>query len=307
MPAKEHILSVDARRIRGQPPKIAIEGLASEILEAQLIPDPYCYTVDPERGLLEPFYSRPIWDFVTERNPVEAAEKKAVGALEKWGKRITPGSNEIMLWISPPRPDSPCAKFTISTIEELPGKRRLKNTAILNTLSSQICLQIANRLSEFSPNSRTPVEDPEVLRATPLIIQLPEETSWPSFLAEFIPASWAWEKIKTAEHETEKEQARKIGERVFLSVQRQEMLSYIEIPVVLRTGEFLSQTTQHFYSCPPSSILLGPLEAVLSAAKIFTAAEAKYVKNCGRCGGTINKIIPAGYKCPSCGGIYLGC
>lgn len=307
MPTKEYILSVDARRIRGQPQKIAIEGLASEILEAQLIPDPYCFIIDPKKGLLEPFYSRPIWDFVAERNPVEAAEKKAVGALEKWGKRTALGSNEIMLWISPPRPDSPCAKFTISTIEELPGERRLKNTAILNTLSSQTCLKIANRLSEFSPNSRPPIGDPEVLRATPLIIQLPAETSWPDFLAEFIPASWIWEKIKTAEHETEKEQARKIGERVFLSAQKQETLSYIEISVALHTGEFLPQTTQHFYSCPPSSILLSPLGAVLSAAKIFTATEAKYVKNCGRCGRIINEIIPAGYKCSSCGGVYLGC
>lgn len=307
MPTKEYILSVDTSRIRGQPREIAIEGLASEILEAQLVPDPYCFIIDPEKGLLEPFYSRPIWDFVAERNPIETAEKKAVGALEEWGKRTAPGSNEIMLWISPPRPDSPCAKFTISTIEEFPGERRLRNTAILNTLSSQTCLRITNRLSEFSLNFRPPIGDPEILRATPLIIQLPEETSWPDFLAEFIPASWAWEKIKTAEHETEKEQARKIGERVFLSAQRQETLSHIEIPVALRTGEFLPQTTQHFYSCPPSSILLSPLEAVLSAAKIFTAGEAKYVKNCGRCGETINEIIPAGYKCPSCGGIYLGC
>lgn len=307
MPTKEYKLFVDARKIRGQPLRLAIEGLASEILEAQLIPDPYCFIIDPQKGLLEPFYSRPIWDFVAERDPVEAAEKKAVEALEEWGKRTAPDPGEIMLWISPPRPDSPCTKFTISTIEEFLGERRLKNTAILNTLPSQTCLEIANRLSEFSLNFRPPIRDPEVLRATPLIIQLPEKTSWPDFLAKFIPASWVWEMIKTADHETKKEQARKIGEGVFLSAQRQEMLFYIEIPVALRTGDFLPQTTQHFYSCPPSGILLGPLEAVLSVAKIFTATEAKYVKNCGKCGKIIKEVIPTGYKCPSCGGIYLGC
>ena len=35
--------------------------------------------------------------------------------------------------------------------------------------------------------------------------------------------------------------------------------------------------------------------------------SGKYVKNCGACGVPINAVIPTGYQCTSCGGIYLGC
>lgn len=32
-----------------------------------------------------------------------------------------------------------------------------------------------------------------------------------------------------------------------------------------------------------------------------------FVLRCGKCGVSINKFIPAGYRCSNCGGVYLGC
>ena len=52
------------------------------------------------------------------------------------------------------------------------------------------------------------------------------------------------------------------------------------------------------FSCP------GGLPNILSQKS--NILEAKYVKNCGKCGKIIEKYICKGYEC-ECGGVYEGC
>ena len=44
----------------------------------------------------------------------------------------------------------------------------------------------------------------------------------------------------------------------------------------------------------------GNIRAVISG-------EGKFVHHCGNCGTPIFAVIPAGYICPKCNGIYKGC
>ncbi|MEK7470485.1 MAG: hypothetical protein AAB622_00555 [Patescibacteria group bacterium] len=54
--------------------------------------------------------------------------------------------------------------------------------------------------------------------------------------------------------------------------------------------------------CPPG--MFGTASEILGGKSIIM--EGKMVRNCGKCGKTINRVIFKGYKC-DCGGVYEGC
>ncbi len=56
-------------------------------------------------------------------------------------------------------------------------------------------------------------------------------------------------------------------------------------------------------SCPP---VMGSFSEY-TVSHSLTFGEYKHVKNCGKCGVGIDKLIKKGYKCSSCHGEYLGC
>jgi Zn finger protein HypA/HybF involved in hydrogenase expression len=58
-------------------------------------------------------------------------------------------------------------------------------------------------------------------------------------------------------------------------------------------------------SCP--KMVKTAFNTIYEDSLILNPGEAKYVKNCGNCGITIEAIISKGYKCKRCGGEYKGC
>lgn len=244
------------------------EYLASVSLETRNLPDVYPFYV--KAGILySPVTHFPVQDSMIKDTQIDREEYEAFLAIQKWAAESREG---LCFWVSPPHQErSPQGKIIISEL----GNNNLQNRAILFDTTEAEVTKIATQISRVFGNSYTYKTAQEV-RTSPIFSDhLWDQTEWAGVLATIIDTHGQWGMVKSGEDIVEVE--RTLG--------------------LIRAGG-TAPIGPNSVSCPPGT----PLGAFSRGA-----IEGKMVRNCGKCGVTINKIIFKGYKCGNCGGEYLGC
>ncbi len=273
--------------------------------------------INPELG------SEDVWVYYNSETELEKKETKA--AIEIRHCLLNKPDGTLAVWLSPPNPkyDYQEGRITVGYNCTLDGIKTMKSYGIaVDSFTPEQFLSIGLRLAESTEDGYHFLNEPEDLRSTPIIFPLPEnEYPW-DYLEKFIPLPAVWERIKSGEAEQKRQEVSRDAEEIAPEVQRKiqnaesfygqiEAIRWAERQMAERGHKIddskltcsilvLSTTTpyQHIHTAIGTS---GEVKGLM-----VSSGEAKYVKNCGKCGRTINKKISAGYRC-ICGGIYKGC
>ncbi|HJX45615.1 MAG TPA: hypothetical protein VJ399_00390 [Patescibacteria group bacterium] len=129
------------------------QRLESELLslhnETNRKKDIYSFKITQE-GLIDSKTNRLVKDFISRNTPTQKLEYEIFENLETWAMTSDEG---IMLWISPPSDEYPCAKAIFSRIVyDLEGNKDLLNSAILFGDETTNCSDIIPSLPENNKN-----------------------------------------------------------------------------------------------------------------------------------------------------------
>jgi hypothetical protein len=244
------------------------EYLASVSLETRNLPDVYPFYVNGNK-LFSPVTDLPVKNSMTTNTEIDKEEYQAFLAIENWAVAHEEG---LCFWVSPPhRERSPQGKIIVSEL----GNSVLQNRAILFDTTEEEAVILATKLSSIFSDPHTYSSACET-RMLPIFSKYGwDYKEWAGVLESIISQSNQWEMVKSGEDLVEAERT----------------LDLIRIGDTVPMGNNPT-------SCPPGSPL-----GVFGRG----AVEGKMVRNCGKCGVTINKVIFKGYRCGNCGGEYLGC
>ena len=279
-------------------PKLqVVEEIASYSLETKKIPDPYFFIIGDKGKLISPMTGIPVEKSVEKISVVGRKEFEALLKIQDWSAVKT--DNEVAVWISPPFKNKyPTSKVIVS---EKVNDTMLFNRAILLDLDEAECLNLACQLTSLNESSFTFVSHEE-LRGQPIFLKPPEETSWSQLLEKAIDSPETWKLINTQQDIREKEKALTSAEVIYSELF--ETAGSMGIENAFEKAVLLDTFGDHAVSCPPSSTST----AFETFYKNSLHVEGgKYVKNCGKCGKKIEKVIHAGHRCSKCGGTYEGC
>ncbi len=244
-------------------------------------PDKYHFIAGPD-GLYDPETNLPVEIFITDKTSYTGKKEFEIyKKLFNWADKNDEG---IAVWFSPAIENKyPCNKVIVSKIAYDPAtmQKVILNGAILFGNEANLCIQAASIVAPELGG----IKNPELLRDA--LITLDDNfdlTSLSEFLASHLPNNG----VTYLEDVNDKVQIItamiKRGDNpslVALEMQKQGIIGPYPI------------------SCPPATFS----EYILGKQNII---DAKFVKNCGKCGKPINTYICKGYKC-SCGGVYEGC
>lgn len=217
---------------------------------------------------------------------------------------------EVLIWISPPKKgkyeEARIAVYETATIN---NQESLIFRAICGNQSQEECLEIANKLSP------TLIPDSEELRATPLAVTIPANVHWLNFLNEHIPMSEVWGAIATGNDIEEKKKA--LGAAKEIIVKQYQRIKKITPENHQDIGEEIEEELEELLGIELSNSACGDLYSSGDAGfdywenfwdYAFTGGEnAKFIRNCGACGVSLNKYMTKGDRCPCCNGVYEGC
>lgn len=244
------------------------EYLASISLETRNLPDVYTFYVDGGK-IYSPVTNTPVEYSMSLTTNIDRDEYEAFLKIEKWASTHKEG---LCFWVSPPHIErSLQGKIIISEL----GNNNLQNRAILFDTTEAEITAIATRISRVFGDSYE-YKSSEEVRTLPIMCnQAWDKIEWSGVLGSIISENMQWEMVRS-------------GQDV---VEAGNTLNWIKSGGAAPLGS-------NPVSCPSGSPL-----GVFSRGAI----EGKMVKNCGKCGVAINKIIFKGYRCGNCGGEYLGC
>lgn len=166
---------------QGKPKGQAVEEVASYCAETNRLPDCYCFKIENNQ-LISPETGHPVKDSVRPYTTIEKLESQAWDYIEEWAITNNQG---ISIWVSPPTDIYTTSKIIIHEIEELNGKKRLLNRAILLDLDEVTCLKFARSLVQYCSNKPLLASADEV-RKNPLILNN-FSIHWTYILEELIP------------------------------------------------------------------------------------------------------------------------
>jgi len=203
----------------------------------------------------------------------------------------------LSAWVSPPVSGLyPGTKIMIHEIVEWRGDKATLNRAILADIDAKKALDIANIFSAVSESPEEQYSDPE--RARRKLFLMEEGMSVVDLLNLFVDDTELIEVIRSGKdlkvREEVLQKASKYSEKIKNGV------SSVEVYNSMVSDGFIGS---YDISCPTVGVSFSEYTIGHSLA----SGEYKHVKNCGKCGVSIDKLIKKGYKCSSCNGEYLGC
>lgn len=256
--------------------------------------DSYFYQVGKD-DLIAPQTGEPIRQFIDTSTPVGKREGAVYEQLFSWSKKAESG---VAVWVSPPTGERSQAMKVI--LHEVVGKGREKfilNRVILDDKTSHQAVDLANRFSAHSTNSRALYTDPEKVRAQLFTMQ--EGMGVVDLLKLFVEDQNLIEQVQTGEdllvREKLMEEAQRYSDKIHAGV------SAATVYQSMASDGFIGE---HDMTCPPSE---GQTFSEYTASNAIVLGEAKFVRNCGHCGVAIGARISAGYRCKSCRQVYRGC
>lgn len=297
---------------------LAIESSVDLPLEKRV--NPFVLEVTNDGRVINPALgSKDVIEYYSDTSELDRIEKGA--GIKIRDCLLSEPDGTLSIWISPP--GGPLeyeeGRVVVGFNREDSGTRFLESYGICVDFSSQDCLEISKRLSNYTRSSQT-ISNSEDLRGKVFIITPPESKPW-EFLREHVPMNNVWDSIESGQVLHIKQQAIEDAGEVarttmgLISVAQSEQ-DYIQAGAYAETfmrskgwniasgacgslnGDLLASTGTFLHS----HFQIGSEGNVIRAK----TEMGKFVKKCGNCGKEINKVIRAGYKC-SCGGIYEGC
>lgn len=217
----------------------------------------------------------------------ELSEKNVLVSMKDFVD-VNPGN--LCVWISPPLSGYyQESRVAVYQVVEANNQKFLFFRNICGSLSPEECYRLALGLKKFSPNENFIVNDPELLRSSPLLLDVPG-SSFLSFLSENIPGMSSWEEVKKGKDIDEKVNALKVAsgildESTYVAISRAMTLEEqiligrsIEIRLQERLGKgFSASSCGALYSGETTFLgLLGIKTKVIS--------EKTQRKHCGKCG-----------------------
>lgn len=255
-----------------------ISERSSEIKESRQEPDRY-HLLRINGKLCSPFTREPVEKYM---DTVSSLGKKEFLAFDQ--TQIREGEF-LGFWLSPPHilrttdPGHLQAKLIVYETTELNGEGSLLNRLLLLDISYSDCLTVANEIA-LAFGSAQEFRDSEEVRSNTIFAatKMPQ-AEWLSIITKIINDQRQWKMIEKGEDIL-------IDERTVNWVKK---------------GEASQHMGSNPGSCPPA---VGTASEVVSSHALIL--EGKFVRNCGKCGKPINKVIFKGYQC-TCGGVYEGC
>jgi hypothetical protein len=255
-----------------------IEGnLTTVFKESHRIPDTWSFSIR-EMGLFDPDRNGYVHDIVKDYpHPnlyLRRLEDSIIEAMDTWAVSDQEG---YLVWISPSFIGHyPCHKIEI--LYKNPTVRETSNIVILFDGSKEVCTKVTHQL--FSELAE--INDLEEIRNSILIKPDLDINRIIEIVGPYIHT----EKVKSDNPEEDIKCIAKLAKNGV----SQTLIAY----EMDRVGVMGSRS----FSCP------GGLANILSQKS--NILEAKFVKNCGKCGKVIEKYICKGFEC-ECGGVYEGC
>jgi hypothetical protein len=267
-----------------------IDEIISVFKESNRLVDGWPYFLD-EKGIFVKDESLPeeknyVKSLIDKRSYLGALEAKVFDSLESWFSENDEGT---VLWISPQyKGQYPCSKICIHQIAYVFGtmEKTLLNSAILFDSPPEACLTL---VQDVFPNLKYQITDLESLRKSLIV---PDGDFLETLIAEIhkLDPNFLGHAPKIAESEL-KTKATFISKLIASGMTPQQVAKEMERQELLG---------QYSFSCPPAIL------PTFSQLVTTDTLGGKFVRNCGKCGRPINKVIFKGYRC-TCGGVYEGC
>lgn len=218
------------------------------------------------------------------------------------------------------------ARIRVGVVKRKIGFKILESYGIPVDFDNEKMVNIFYRLQEFSDKEPQSPTSPDDLRDK-IVIFSPSEnnknrTNWLDFLdlKEVLPElKIVWQAIKRGGvAEFNRRAKREAREEVENVLQKNEVNIYLHEQDAVRIGAQIERGMidrgwgmVSMVCGMLNSDLLNQSSLLLSVnvigGRISIGIEmGKFVKNCGQCGKSINKVISKGYQC-ECGGVYKGC
>lgn len=274
------------------PEQIALE-LASVNFETHHNSDSYHFLVG-ENDFISPETGKLIRPEIKEDTLVRKKEKIIYENLYSWAKENESG---LSAWVSPPTEGLfPGTKIILHEIVKKGREKYVLNRAILADIDAQKAIDIANIFSTHSLNSKEKYIDPEKVRSK--LFTIKEGMSVIDLLNLFVDDPELLEQIKSGQDILGRveilQKAREYGAKM------KNGASPVNLYNNMVSDGFIGS---YDISCPTG----GTFSGYIMGGHSIVSGEYKHVKNCGKCGVYIDKLIKKGYKCSSCDGEYLGC
>lgn len=278
MTVAENILTVSRYNLAGLSEETIVGNLTTVFKESHRLPDEWKFSIR-ELGLFDTERNGYVHSIVKEfPHPnlyLRNLEDGIIEAMDTWAVSEQEG---YFIWISPSFAGHyPCHKIEILYKE--PNLRETSNVVILFDGNQDLCLDLVKKIFP----ELNEIKDIEDLRNSVLIEPYIDIDKIIEIVGPYIHTDDV--KINNPE-----EEIKRIAKLVANGVS-QTVIAY-EMNRVGLIGE-------RSFSCPAG------LPNILSQRS--NMLEAKYVKNCGKCGITIEMHITKGYVCKNCGGVYEGC
>lgn len=268
-------------------------GLTSVHFETHHHSDSYDFLVG-KNDFISPETGQLIRPEILNNTLVQKKEKIVYESLYSWSQEHESG---VSAWISPPSAELfPGTKIILHEIVKKGSEKFVLNRAILADIDAKKALDIANLFSAHSESPEEKYFDPEKVRSKLFVIK--EGMSVIDLLNLFVDDPELIEQIQSGQDLTNREKIlRKAKE---YSLRMQAGVSSSDLYQDMVSNGFIGNFD---ISCPISSGFFS--EYIIGHSLVY--GEYKHVKNCGKCGVGIDKLIRKGYKCKSCDGEYLGC
>lgn len=266
-----------------------IEEVASEIHETNRIPDTYIYTL--EDGKFKTPQGELVENKIDTSTQLGLTEFNALDKIQRWSS----DNSGHAVWFSPPYENTyPVSKVIIQTITDIKDQKFALNRAIVLDLDADNLLRLANNLSDIA------FEVPEVLRANPVF---PNEDTFKSW---FENLSQITQQTRLIDHQEDikikNDTYAKLNDiHRCIPIYGQNKL----YDVIYSRAKNQGLIGESSGSCPPQ--LKTAFQTVFDDSIVIDRGQGNYVRNCGKCGVSINAYISKNYRCKNCNGVYEGC
>lgn len=266
----------------GSLPKETVVGYAKTVFkESNRLPDNWSFLIK-EKGLFDEtrngYVSEIVKQYPHPNKYLRELEDGIIAAMDTWAVSAQKG---YLIWISPSfKGEYPCHKVEI--IHKSEDGQQTDNLVILFDGSNDVCLKVARQMF---PELES-IDNIESLRNSIVTKEVIDIEKIVDIVGPYTTVDQ--NDLSDEELESRLEHIASLA------------LSGVSQSTIALEMNKLELIGNRSFSCPGgglSNTLLGKSNVI----------EAKYVKNCGKCGTTIEAHITKGYVCKSCGGVYEGC
>lgn len=285
----------------------AVEELASYSLETKRIPDPYYFLLDQNGDLFSPSAQIKVKKIINTTAKVGVLEAEAFELISEWAREEESGA---IAWLSPPETGIyPVSKVIISEIDRVNGAKGILNRAIVLDINGQECLDLGQRLSDYSTN-RPFLKHLDQLRSTPMVLDT-KNKPWIEIMQQVIPDQVLWNSVIRGDEMRAKQEALAEAERIFAKYKepKGEYNYYgdnrdIQMDMQRMLGQNPGSCPIRFSSAKTALQVFSENSLTFSGTSSgVSSKDPDFCKVCPVCEAMINCVVKAGGSCPKCGAV----